>query len=115
MANTVISDKCMEFSILGVKTAKRLKALHEFEFASQLLRSSTSVGANVSEANYAQSRADFISKMQIALKECNETLYWLSVLKATEIIEAPDMVEVGENIMRLLTSSIKTARHNAGK
>lgn len=55
MANTVISDKCMEFSILGVKTAKRLKALHEFEFASQLLRSSTSVGANVSEANYAQS------------------------------------------------------------
>ena len=82
---------------------------------SQLLRSGTSVGANVHEANYAQSKADFISKLQIALKECYETDYWLDLFQATDIItqeEFDTMSAQCNKIHRLLIASIKTAKEN---
>ncbi|MBO7326470.1 MAG: four helix bundle protein [Clostridia bacterium] len=79
----------------------------------QLLRSGASIGANIHEANYAASRADFVNKMQIALKECYETEYWLDLFKATSIISAKDYDMLSakcSKIRILLISSIKTAK-----
>ena len=84
--------------------------------SSQLLRSGTSIGANIHEGNYAQSRPDFISKFQIALKECYETEYWLDIFKDTDIIS--DSIHASlhskcAKIRRLLISSITTAKSNS--
>lgn len=79
----------------------------------QLLRCGTSIGANIHEGNYAASRADFINKFQIALKECYETDYWLSIFKETKIIsseEYGDLFAKCSKIRKLLISSITTAK-----
>ena len=83
----------------------------------QLLRSGTSIGANVHEANYAQSRADFLSKLQIALKECYETDYWLEIFHDAGIItheEYTKMLTQCSKIRTLLIASITTAKKNSG-
>lgn len=82
----------------------------------QLLRSGTSIGANIHEANYASSRADFINKLQIALKECYETDYWLDIFAQSEIIqksEYDDLFVQCSKIRKLLIASVKTAKENA--
>lgn len=79
----------------------------------QLLRSGTAVGALIREAEFAQSRPDFINKMSVALKEANETLYWLSLLKDTDYIspEAYDMLSAGcKELISMLVASIKTSK-----
>ena len=79
----------------------------------QLLRSGTSIGANIHEGNYAASKADFINKFQIALKECYETDYWLGLFKDTNMItqmEYDDLYSKCSKIRRLLTASITTAK-----
>lgn len=79
----------------------------------QLLRSGTSIGANIHEANYASSKADFINKFQIALKECYETDYWLDLFKDTNLItveEYNDLFSQCSKIRRLLSASITTAK-----
>ena len=79
----------------------------------QLLRSGTSIGANIHEANYAASKADFINKFQIALKECYESDYWLGLFKDTKMIteeEYEDMFDKCSKIRRLLIASITTAK-----
>ena len=81
----------------------------------QLLRSGTSIGANIHEANYAASRADFINKLQIALKECYETEYWLELFTKTKIISTDKYNQLTEQcfkIRRLLSASINTAKCN---
>ncbi len=81
----------------------------------QLLRSGTSIGANIHEGNYASSKADFINKFQIALKECYETDYWLGLFEETNIItenEYLDMYEKCSKIRKLLIASINTAKEN---
>ena len=81
----------------------------------QLLRSGTSIGANIHEANYASSRADFINKFQIALKECYESDYWLGLFKETKMIteiEYADMYDKCSKIRKLLIASINTAKGN---
>ena len=81
----------------------------------QLLRSGTSIGANIHEANYASSKADFINKFQIALKECYETDYWLGLFKDTNMITAAEYNEMFaqcSKIRRLLIASITTAKNN---
>lgn len=81
----------------------------------QLLRSGTSIGANIHEANYASSRADFINKLQTALKECYESDYWLGLFQETHIItetEYSDLFSKCSKIRKLLTSSITTAKEN---
>ncbi len=81
----------------------------------QLLRSGTSIGANIHEANYASSKADFINKFQIALKECYESDYWLDIFKETNIItntEYDDLFAKCSKIRTLLVSSINTAKGN---
>ena len=84
----------------------------------QLLRSGTSIGANIHEGNYASSRADFINKFQIALKECYETEYWLNIFKDTNFItenEFNDIFSKCSKIRKLLTASITTAKDNSQK
>ncbi|MBQ7898148.1 MAG: four helix bundle protein [Clostridia bacterium] len=81
----------------------------------QLLRSGTSIGANIHEANYASSKADFINKFHIALKECYESDYWLDIFKETSIITEEqylDMYEKCCKIRKLLVASINTATQN---
>lgn len=83
----------------------------------QLQRAGTSVGANVAEAKYAQGRKDFASKYQIALKECNETEHWLTVLHRTESLPDEDYAYFKKEcieICRILVSSVRTAKKNAG-
>ena len=81
----------------------------------QILRSGTSIGANIHEANYAASKADFINKFQIALKECYESDYWLGLFKETKMIteiEYTDMYDKCSKIRKLLIASINTAKGN---
>ena len=81
----------------------------------QLLRSGTSIGANIHEANYAASKADFINKFQIALKECYESDYWLGLFKETKMItekEYDNMFDKCSKIRKLLIASISTAKGN---
>ena len=103
----------MDFSVDIVNMCDMLKG--KSVLTNQILRSGTSIGANIHEANYAHSRADFISKMQIALKECYETEYWLKLFVRTKII-TEDMYKKLKNdcgkIRKILISSINTAKSN---
>ena len=84
----------------------------------QLLRCGTSIGANIHEANYASSKADFVNKFQIALKECYETDYWLDIFHDSKIISDNEYFELYSQcskIRKLLIASITTAKRNAGK
>lgn len=84
----------------------------------QLLRSGTSIGANIHEANYASSAADFINKLQIALKECYETDYWISIFKDAKITTEKEFESLSEHcskIRRVLIASITTAKENINK
>lgn len=81
----------------------------------QLLKSGTSIGAQIREGAYAQSKADFISKLSIALKEANETEYWLLLLKQAGYLgdsQGMDLVDQNKSLIRMLISSIKTAKNN---
>lgn len=91
------------------------KAKKDTTVAKQLLRSATSVGANINEAVYGNSKADFISKLHIALKETGESVYWLKLLKRTNLIEYnfDELLSLAEEIKRMLISSINTAKENA--
>ena len=87
----------------------------EYGMLNQVFRSGTAIGALVSEATYAQSAADFINKLSIALKECNETLYWLNILKDTDYLQEKEFESMNtdcQEILALLISSIKTTKHN---
>ena len=87
----------------------------EFTLGKQLLRSGTSIGANVEEATAAQSKKDFIAKMSISLKEARETNYWLRLLKRTGYIKKVDLINESEEIMNILGAIIRTSRKNLNK
>ena len=90
----------------------------EYGMINQVFRSGTAVGALVSEATYAQSTADFINKLSIALKECNETLYWLNILKDTEYLTELEFESINndcQELLALLIASIKTTKQNTEK
>ena len=84
----------------------------EYVLGKQLLRSGTSIGANVEEATAAQSKKDFISKMSIALKEARETNYWLRLLKRTGFIKKDNLINESSEIMNILGAIIRTSRKN---
>ena len=84
MRESVLRDKSFSFAIRVVNLFKHLKETkNEYVISKQLLRSGTSVGANIRESEYSESKADFVHKLSIAQKEANETIYWLELLKAT--------------------------------
>lgn len=110
----IIHDKSLQFAVRIVKLCKIIRNdMHEYELASQLLRSGTSIGANISESKNAQSRIDFINKLNIALKECDETEYWIRLLHKSDILDKRSYDSIRNDcleIIRLLTSIIKTAK-----
>lgn len=114
--NNLLANKTIAFAIRIVNCYKYLSnEKRETVMSKQILRSGTSIGANVHEGIYAQSRADFISKMSVALKEASETSYWLTLLHKTEFIDvtAYDSLKNDvDEIIRIIISSIKTTKQN---
>ena len=109
-----IEEKSFKFAVRIVKLCKYLRSSKkEYTLSKQLLRSGTSVGANVAEAQQAQSKADFISKLNIALKEAVETNYWLRLLNATDYLtdtEKNSILTDCEELQKLLVSIIKSSK-----
>ena len=109
-----VEQKSFQFAIRIVNLYRHLRlSKKEFVLSKQLLRSGTSIGANIAEAQQAQSRADFVSKMNIALKETAETDYWMRLLHATEYLsdqEFQSMIVDCREIGKMLTAIIKSAR-----
>ena len=116
MKENVVEDKSFEFSVRVVKLYKYLTTTkQEYVMSKQLLRSGTSVGANVSEAQQAQSPMDFLSKMNIALKESYESDYWLRLLNRTEYLnkeEYDSIISDCRAISKLLVSIVKSTKNN---
>ena len=114
-----LTKKSYLFGVRIVKMVKFIKCSpKEYGMFNQVFRSGTAIGALVSEATYAQSAADFINKLSVALKECNETLYWLNILKDTEYLNEQEFESIGkdcEELLALLISSIKTTKQNNEK
>ncbi len=108
-SKNIILDKSFEFALMIIALYQQLKKKKEYDMARQLLRSGTSIGANVEESTAAYSRKDFNYKMGIASREARETRYWLRLLKAGNVIEVPDSYfsEIDE-INSILTSIVKT-------
>ena len=111
-----IKERSFEFSVQIIELYKYLqKDKKEYMLGKQLLRSGTSIGANVEEATAAQSKKDFIAKMSISLKEARETNYWLRLLKRTGYIQKNEMIKESEEIMNILGAIIRTSRKNLEK
>ena len=115
----VLKDRSYAFALRIVRLYKYLcESQKEFVMSKQLLRSGTSVGANIAEANQAQSDADFIHKLSIALKEAVETEYWLSLLTDAEYLndsQSSSMRSDCVELIRILTASIKTKKAKLNK
>lgn len=114
MKENKLVDLSMDFSVNIIKLCESIKG--HYSLVNQLERSATSIGANIREANYAHSKADFAAKLQIALKECYETEYWIELFVKTELIErelAKDLYNKCGTIRRILIASINTARTNS--
>ena len=111
MSDNFLVDFSIEFAVKIVKMTDKIQGKGVLK--NQILKSGTSIGANIHEANYAQSKADFISKLQIALKECYETEYWLKLFSKTHIIDKTVYSELQNDcgkIRRVLISSINTTK-----
>lgn len=112
----VVKEKSLDFAIRIVNLYKYLTdSKKEFIMSKQLLRSGTAIGALVRESEHAESKADFIHKLSVALKEANETDYWLELLYRTEYLTEKQYQSINENIielLKLLTSIIKTSKNN---
>ena len=109
-----VLNKCISFSVKINKLRKYLREKqHEYNNSDQIQRSGTSVGANYSEACDAESKADFVHKVAIAQKECNETVYWLKVLYGSELMNKTYYEELMSDVKELygiITASLKTAK-----
>lgn len=116
MSDSILRDKSKDFAKQIVLLNHKLRQDYEIHvLLNQLLRSGTSIGANIHEAQYAQNTLDFISKLEIALKECAETSYWLELLFETGHLEEADFRPlIGECglIRKMLISSCKTLKNN---
>ena len=114
--DNIVAEKSFRFAVRIVKLYKYLRATQkEYPLSKQLLRSGTSIGANVAEAQQAQSRADFISKLSIALKETVETKYWLQLMNATEYLNDEQTRSVLSDcceLEKLLVSILKTTKQS---
>ena len=113
MAENKLADLSMDFAIEILKMTDSIKG--HYSLVNQLERSTTSIGANIREAKYAHSKADFVSKLQIALKECYETEYWLELMQKSEIFTEKILNVLLHDcgaIRRMLITSINTTKTN---
>ena len=116
MKNDKLSMQSMDFAVAIIHLVKSLKEKRESIISNQIGRSGTSIGANIREAQYAHGKADFTAKLQIALKEANETGYWLELLYKTNYISETEYQQLDSactSIRVMLISSINTAKGNA--
>ncbi|MHC4623834.1 MAG: four helix bundle protein [Planctomycetota bacterium] len=110
MADNVIKQKSYDFALKIIKLCTWLKRQKHFEISGQLLRSGTSIGANVEEALAGRSRKDFFAKMSIASKEARESNYWLRLLKDSQIIDpknTKELIDESQELIKILTSIVK--------
>lgn len=116
MKESILRDKSYSFALRIVKLYRYLAdEKKEFVLSKQILRSGTSIGANVEEACRAESKADFVHKLSISHKESFETCYWLKLFRDSEILsenQAQSLITDCEEIQKMLTASIKTAKQN---
>ena len=111
MAKSIVKQKSYDFALEIIKLCSKLKRQKHFEIASQLLRSGTSIGANVEEALAGQTRKDFVAKMSIASKEARETNYWLRLITDAGILDKHDsqkLIQASEELVKILSSIVKT-------
>lgn len=114
MPENKLSISSMDFAVNILKLCDSIKG--HYSLINQLERSATSIGANIREANYAQSKSDFISKLQISLKECYETEYWLELLLKADLLPEDAVSKLLHDcgsIRRMLVASVKTAKSNS--
>ncbi len=118
MKENVLKDKSYEFALLIVKAFQKLsREQKEFVLSKQLLRSGTSIGANVEEASGGISRKEFIAKLQISFKEAKETRYWLRLLHDSGYLEKKDFVILMDHcdeLLRIIAAILKTTKNNSG-
>jgi four helix bundle protein len=115
MKENKLKDLSMEFSVDIIRLVRQLKAEHETIISNQIGRSGTSIGANIHEAQYAQGKKDFISKLEIALKEASETGYWLELLYKTKQIDQQTFDALSSKCTALrvmLIASCRTVKNN---
>lgn len=112
MVENVIQEKSFQFALAVIDLYCRIREEREFVLSRQVLRSGTSIGANVEEAIAGQSRKDFISKVSIATKEARETVYWLRLLQESSLvtIDASKELARAKELLRILTSIVMTAK-----
>ncbi len=118
MKEDKLSDLSMQLSVDVLRLTKELKAKHETVISNQIGRSATSVCANIAESKYGHSRADFIAKLEIALKEANETGKWLEMLLKSDYIDEATYKSINKTCSTfrvLLIASIKTAKSKLNK
>jgi len=105
--------KSKDFALQIIRVCNETKTTKkESVLTNQLVRSGTSVGANIREAFYAHGKADFIAKLQIALKECSESEYWLELLIESRYYDNKDILELCKEVKKILISSLNTAKQN---
>lgn len=114
MKESIIKNKSYQFSLQIIRLYKQLQEEREFVLSKQLLRSGTSIGANVEEALAGQSKKDFIAKMSISSKEARESKYWLRLLKDSSMTKLPvdDLLNDVDELIKILTAIVKTSQSN---
>lgn len=107
-----VYEKSFEFALLTIELYKNLKLMKEYDLSRQILRSGTSIGANVNEAGAAVSKKDFVNKMSIALKEARESWFWLRLFDASDAvnIEVGHHIDKCQELIKILTSIVKTTK-----
>jgi four helix bundle protein len=112
MKESIVKDKSFEFALMVIELYKIMREHNEFVISKQILRSGTSIGANVNEALAGISKSDFINKMSISSKEARETLYWLNLLNKSQLIKLvySPYIQKCEELVKILTSIIKTTQ-----
>lgn len=116
MAN-IIKDKSFAFALRIIELYRTLNEHKEFIISKQLLRSGTSIGANVSESEAAQTKKDFVAKVSISSKEARETLYWLQLLQQSKLVDLDytSYIQDAEELVKILTSIVKTSQQSLKK
>lgn len=114
MKKSIIQEKSFDFSLIIIKLYQKMIDQKEYVLSKQLLRSGTSIGANIEEATAGISKKDFISKMSISSKEARETRYWLKLIDKSNLVEIDvnEELKLVEDLINILTSIVKTAQKN---
>jgi len=114
MKDSIVKEKSFQFSLKIIELYKKLSSQNEYIISKQLLRSGTSIGANIEEALAGQSKKDFTAKMSISSKEARETKYWLRLLQESDLTNynLTNILEDIEELIRMLTAIVKTSQQN---